>query len=122
MLDHALPRNGAEWVVSAILRGLAGVQDAADADQNATLLLSQRDPLRVEKCQGGRFDWGEEAVKHRALVLAVLDPARLEGDQLIGLFLTLGLIINPVLRGNPLACVASHPAERDARRRELRES
>ena len=75
VLNHALPRERAERILSCIFLRLADMRDARGPDQHATLLLGQRHALGVEEHQRGWLHGGEEPVQHRELVGAVLDPA-----------------------------------------------
>ena len=124
----ALPEHAAQGrvvLLVGVLGGLAHGEHPAHADDHAPGLLRERGALGIEEAERlRRPERAEEGVEQRELVLALLDPVRL--DLLAAAAADVGLAVwhptdlqalgDPdlaVLRV-PLDLLAKHPAERNA--------
>ena len=128
MVHVALPEHAAQGrvvLLVGVLGGLAHGEHPAHADDHAPGLLRERGALGIEEAERlRRPERAEEGVEQRELVLALLDPVRL--DLLAAAAADVGLAVwhptdlqalgDPdlaILRV-PLDLFAKHPAERNA--------
>ena len=129
MAHVAFPEHAAQArvvLLVGVLSGLAHGEHPAHADDHAPGLLRERGALGIEKAERlFRPDRAEEGVQERELVLALLDPGRL--DLLVLVIADVRLTVRrpadlqtlsdpdlAILRA-PLDLLAQHPSEGHAR-------